>query len=124
MPYGYGQDYGFSCDATTLIHVAVDKKRKVVYLHEEFYSTLLNGKQMGLEDIYNVNIERIKQPNDLIVADSQEGRLIFDLQQKRLNIEECEKGPGSVKAGILALQDYTLIVTPESNNIKKELKNY
>ncbi len=124
LPYGYGQDYGFSCDATTLIRVAVDKKRKVVYLHEEFYSTLLNGKQMGLEDIYNVNIEKIKQPNDLIVADSQEGRLIFDLQQKRLNIEECEKGPGSIKAGILALQDYTLIVTPESNNIKKELKNY
>ncbi len=124
LPYGYGQDYGFSVDPTTLIKVAVDRKRKIVYIHEEFYATTLNNKQLGTNDIYDVNISRIENQFDLIVADSQEQRLIYDLQVMRLNIEECQKGPGSVKAGILALQDYRIIVTPESTNVKKELNNY
>jgi phage terminase large subunit len=124
LPYGYGQDYGFSTDATTLIKVAVDNKRKIVYLHEEFYQTTLNGKQLGTQDIFEINKARIQNEFDLIVADSQEARLIFDLRNLGLNIQECEKGPGSVKAGILALLDYEMIVTPESVNIKKELKNY
>lgn len=124
LPYGYGQDYGFSVDPTTLIKVAIDTKRKRVYLHEEFYNTTLNGKQMGTEDIFTINFSRIYSGNDLIVADSQEGRTILDLKRMGLNIKECIKGPGSVKAGILSLQDYTLIVTPSSSKIKKELNNY
>jgi phage terminase large subunit len=124
LPYGYGQDYGFSVDPTTLIKVAIDTKRKRVYLHEEFYSTTLNGKQMGTEDIYDINFNRIYSGNDLIVADAQEGRTILDLKRMGLNIKECIKGPGSVKAGILSLQDYTFVVTPSSSNIKKEFNNY
>ena len=124
LSHAYGQDFGFSVDPTTLIKCAINERKKHVYLHEEFYSTHLNGKQMGTDDLYNVDSSRIYSQNDLIVADSQEGRTILDLQRMGLNIEECEKGPGSVKAGILALQDYQLIITPASTNIKKELNNY
>lgn len=124
LPYGYGQDYGFSVDPTTLIKVAINSKLKKVYVHEEFYDTTLKGKQMGTEDIYQINFSRIYSGNDLIIADSQEGRTILDLKRMGLNIKECIKGPGSVKAGILSLQDYTIIVTPESTNIKRELNNY
>jgi len=124
LPYGYGQDYGFSIDPTTLIRVAVDRKQQKLYLHEEFYNTTLNDKQLGTKDIYDINVSRIKNKHDLIVADSAEGRLIYDLQNLGLNIEECEKGAGSVKAGIVTMQDFQIIVTPESSNIKKELNNY
>jgi phage terminase large subunit len=124
LAHAYGQDYGFTTDPTTLIKVAVDNKRKIVYLHEEFYETTLNGKQLGTNDIFEINKSRISSEFDLIVADSQEARLIYDLRTLGLNIQECEKGPGSVKAGILALLDYEFIVTKESMNIKKELKNY
>lgn len=124
LPYGYGQDYGFTVDPTTLIKVAVNNAKKIVYLQEEFYATTLNDKQLGTEDIYKINASRLGSEFDLIVADSQEGRLIYDLQGMGLNIQQCEKGPGSVKAGILALLDYQIIVTPESINIKKELNNY
>jgi len=120
LPYCYGQDYGFSVDPDTLIKVAIDRRKKLVYVHEEYYDT----KQLGLEDIYEINKSRIVRPNDLIVGDSAEDRLIADLKKKRLNIIECEKGPGSVRAGITALQDYTIVVTPESHNIKTELKKY
>lgn len=120
LPYGYGQDYGFSIDPDTLIKCAVDKKRNRVYVHEEYY----DRKQLGTDELYLMNKSRIKYPNDLIVADNAEDRLIADLKKKGLNIEPCEKGPGSIVAGITDLLDYTIVVTPESHNIKKELRNY
>ena len=120
LPYAYGQDYGFASDPTTLIKVAVDNKRKIVYLHEEYYDT----KQLGTNAIYEINKSRIKVESDLIVADCQELRLIYDLRTLGLNIQECTKGPGSIKAGITALNDYSFVVTSSSMNIKKELKNY
>ncbi|WP_183915211.1 PBSX family phage terminase large subunit [Sphingobacterium sp. JUb56] len=120
LPYLYGQDYGFSIDPTTLIKVAVDERRKRVYVKEKFYTKT----QLKLNGVYNMNSSHIDDPDDLIVGDSAEDRLIADLAELGLNIEECEKGPGSVKAGIADLQDYTIVVSPDSPNIKRELKTY
>lgn len=120
LPYGYGQDYGFSIDPTTLIRVAVDKKKKRVYVDEEYYET----QQLSTDAIFQINKSRLNSPDDLIIGDSQEGRLILDLQESGLNILECEKGPGSVVAGLTALGNYTIVVTTRSTNIKKELRNY
>ena len=120
LPYCYGQDYGFSIDPTTLVKVAVDKKRKRVYVHEEYYS----NTPLGTNAVYEINKSRIERQDDLIVGDSAEDRLISDLRELGLNIIECEKGPGSVTAGISALQDYTIVVTPDSLKVKHELKNY
>jgi len=120
LPHCYGQDYGFSVDPDTLINVAVDRKRMLIYLDEEYCDT----KQLGLNDLYEINKSRIRYEDDLIVGDSAEDRLIEDLRQLGLNIIECEKGPGSVKAGLTAMNDYKIIVTERSVNIKKELRKY
>lgn len=120
LPYCYGADFGFSIDPTTLIKVAVDKSRKRVYVNEEYYS----NNPLGTTAVYDVFKSRATNTNDLIVGDSAEDRLISDLSVMGLNIIECEKGPGSVTAGISALQDYTIVVTPGSSNIKRELRNY
>ena len=120
LPYVYGQDYGFSIDPTTLVKVAVDKQKKIVYLDELMYSTA----PMGTEAIFNANRQLISKPNDLIVGDSAEDRLISDLKRKGLNIEPCEKGPGSVQAGIIAIQDYQIVITERSHNLRTELSNY
>lgn len=120
LPYLYGQDYGFSIDPTTLIKVAVDERRKRVYVKECFYTKA----QLKLQNLYNMNLSYIDYPKDLIVGDSAEDRLIADLAALGLNIEECDKGPGSVKAGIADLMDYTIVVSPDSPNIKRELKTY
>jgi phage terminase large subunit len=120
LPYCYGQDYGFSIDPTTLIKVAVDKTNKVIYLQELLYST----EPMGTDAIHKANVGLIGKPNDLIIADNAEGRLISDLKKRGLNIEACEKGQGSVQAGIIAMQDYQLVITPESHNLRTELSNY
>lgn len=120
LPYAYGQDYGFSIDPTTLIKVAIDEGKKRVYVKEEYYET----KQLGTNQVYQINKSRIARPDDLIVGDSQEGRLIMDLNELGLNIIECEKGPGSVKAGLSALDDYTMVIDPASINILREVKTY
>ena len=51
-------------------------------------------------------------------------RLIHEIKSKGLNIIEAIKGPGSISAGIALLQDYELIISPDSTNIIKELNNY
>lgn len=120
LPHAYGADYGFSVDPDTLVNVAVDRKRKILYLDEEYYDT----KQLGTNDLYELYKSRIRYYDDLIVGDSAEDRLIADLEKMGLNIIECEKGPGSVKAGLLAMGNYKIIVTERSVNIKKELRKY
>ena len=120
LPYCYGQDYGFTIDPTTLIRVAVDEKNKIIYADELLYST----EPMGLDSIVLANKQLILKPHDLIVADSAEPRLIDDLRKKGLNIQGCEKGQGSVSAGISGMQDYKLIITARSFNLRKELSNY
>jgi len=60
----------------------------------------------------------------LIIADSAEPRLIDELFNKGLNIRPCEKGQGSVSAGLLGMLNYKLIVTDASKNLHKELRNY
>jgi phage terminase large subunit len=121
LPYCYGQDYGFSIDPTTLARVAVDSKLKRICVHEEFYD---KHRQLSTSDIFEINKSRLLQPRDLIVADSAEPRLISELKNRGLNIEPCVKKPGSVSASISKMQEYEIIVTPESTNIKRELNNY
>lgn len=120
LNYCYGQDYGFSIDPTTLIKVAIDKEKKIIYCDELLYST----NPMGTEAILKANKELIRRPNDLIVADSAEDRLISDLKSKGLNIIPCTKGQGSIQAGITAMQDFRIVITPQSVNIKTEISNY
>lgn len=120
LPYCYGQDYGFSIDPTTLIKVAIDKKSKKIFVDECFY----NKNQLSTSDIFNLNKSNIDKSFDLIIADSAEPRLIHELRMKNLNIKEATKGQGSVTAGILAMQEYQLILSERSNNIRKELSNY
>jgi len=120
LSYCYGQDYGFSVDPTTLVKVAIDKKRMRLYCHELLYSSA----QMGTDEILKANRSLIANQTDLIVGDSAEDRLIHDLRNQGLNIEPAEKGPGSIRAGITRMQDFEIIVSPNSVNLKQELLNY
>jgi hypothetical protein len=63
-------------------------------------------------------------PNAMIVADTSEPRLIEALQQRGLNVQKADKGPGSIVEGIKKMLDYQIIVTSESYNLKHELRNY
>tara|TARA_R110000796_G_scaffold70457_2_gene160293 strand:- start:5992 stop:7197 length:1206 start_codon:yes stop_codon:yes gene_type:complete len=113
----FGQDFGFSIDPTTLIEVAIDRKKKIIYTKEHLYKAKLTTSEIAY-----INLEICK--GSLIIADSAEPRLIQELATKGCNIIGAEKGAGSISLGVALLQDYKIIVDNESFNLAKELNNY
>jgi len=112
----YGQDFGFSVDPTTLVQVSIDKTNKRIYANELLYKSGLNTTE-----IYKENYRYCGNRN-LIIADSAEPRLIAELRQRGLNIKGIDKP--KIVDRIALIQDYELIVDPESTNLIKELNNY
>jgi len=117
LQVSYGQDFGFSIDPTTLIGVAIDKKKKIIYVQEHLYKPKLTTSQIAY-----VNKEVCG--NSLIIADSAEPRLINELSRMGCNIIGAEKGAGSISLGVALLLDYQIIVEHNSANVSKELNNY
>ena len=110
-----GMDFGFSIDPDSLTEVAIDKKHKKIYLQEHIYRNGLKS-----HDLAKIVLDKVG--TKLIIADSAEPRLIEDLRHLGVNIKAVKKG--TIESGITRMQDYELIVTPDSTNIAKELNNY
>ena len=110
-----GMDFGFSIDPDSLIEVAIDKKHNKIYLKEHLYRNGLKSHELA-----KVILDKVD--NKLIIADSAEPRLIADLKHLGVNIKPVKKG--TIESGITRMQDYHLVITPESTNIAKELNNY
>ena len=110
-----GLDFGFSIDPDSLTSIAICKKHKKIYLKEEVYRNGLKSHELAA-------IILDKVAGTLCIADSSEPRLIADLRHLGVNIKAVKKG--TIESGITRMQDYQLIVSPESTNIAKELNNY
>jgi phage terminase large subunit len=115
LPYRFGLDFGFSNDPDAMVKLAVDEKRSIVYLEEKMYQ---NGQST---DQLIARLKTIVKPNELILADSAEPRLINDMR-KYFNIRATKKW--KVVERIKKMQSYQLVVTPNSQNLITELENY
>ena len=113
----FGQDFGFATDENSLCETNIDSTNKIIYLRECFYIKGLTTSQIA-----DLNLKHAK--TDLIVADSAEPRLIYEVKAKGCNIVPSIKGQGSITYGISLLQDYDLIIEENSINLIKELNNY
>jgi len=113
----WGQDYGFAADPSTLVEVNIDSSNKRIYLKECFYLQRLTTSQIA-----QLNLKHARE--GLIVGDSAEPRLLSEIKAKGCNVRPSIKGQGSITYGISLLQDYDIIVSPDSTNLIKELNNY
>jgi phage terminase large subunit len=113
----WGQDYGFAADPSTLVEVNIDSSNRRIYLKECFYLQRLTTSQIA-----QLNLKHARE--GLIVGDSAEPRLLSEIKAKGCNVRPSIKGQGSVTYGISLLQDYDIIVSPDSTNLIKELNNY
>lgn len=113
----WGQDYGFAADPSTLVEVNIDSTNKRIYLKECFYLQRLTTSQIA-----QLNLKHARE--GLIIGDSAEPRLLSEIKAKGCNVRPSIKGQGSVTYGISLLQDYDIIVSPDSTNLIKELNNY
>ena len=111
----FGQDYGYSIDPTTLVEVAIDRSKKIIYCKEHLYKIKLTTSEIA-------QINNSVAGQKLIIGDSAEQRLIDELLVKGNRIIGAKKGPGSIEAGVSLMQDYELII--EGANLAKELNNH
>ena len=113
----YGQDFGFSVDPTVLVKLSIDKKGRRIFVKEMYGKT-----HMSTTEIASWNT-RYAGP-ELIICDSAEPRLISEVRLKGCNLKPTIKKSGSILTGIALLQDFDLIIDPDSTEIVKELNNY
>ncbi|MCT4665625.1 MAG: terminase large subunit [Flavobacteriales bacterium] len=114
---GYGKDFGFTNDPTTLI--ALYKWNSKLIWDELIYEKGLTNPQIArrLKDL-GVN------PKDDIVADSSEPKSIKEIKSYGFAIKGAEKGKDSIVFGISLLQEYEMLVTARSINVITEFRKY
>jgi phage terminase large subunit len=118
LPYGFGLDFGFHPDPDAMIKIAIDEKARKIYAKECFY---LNDLQ--ITDLKN-ELRICTKPHQLIIADSEDPRMISEIRGSGFNIKPVKKYDGSVIEGIRLVQDYDIITDKESTNLVKELRNH
>jgi phage terminase large subunit len=114
---GFGMDFGFTNDPTTLI--AVYKTNNQLFFDEVLYRTNMTNLDIG----NFMKSENIGRPLE-IVADSAEPKSIEELRRQGFLITPAKKGPDSIKIGIDILKREPFFVTQNSINLIKELRSY
>ncbi len=111
---GYGLDWGFSLDPTAFVEVCEFEDK--IWINEILYETNLTNSDLAAK------LQDYKRWET--VADSAEPKSIEDMRRFGFRIRACKKGADSVRSGIHKLQQKPLMVTKNSVNIIKELRNY
>lgn len=112
-----GLDLGY-IDKTAIIDSLYDRDNKTIYVFNEFYKSGCQLTEIS-EAIGNMQLGKTK-----IFVDAAEPRSIQYFRQQGYNTVPCNKGRDSVKAGIMFLQDSTIIVHPKCKNFIMELENF
>jgi len=112
---GYGMDFGYSVDPTTLISLY---KWNEAYIFDE----VLYKKGMLNSDISRFLDQR--QITENITADSAEPKSIAELQGYGHKITGVSKGRDSVVYGLNLINQNEIYVTSNSKNLKRELQGY
>jgi phage terminase large subunit len=115
LPYCYGLDFGFT-SPLALVKVAVDSKRRLIFIDEYLYKSYLPAQNV----IHLMGC--IDRPYDLIIADSAEPTLIAGIAQDGYNVTNAKKR--EIIEDIRLIQEFTIVATEKSYNVKRELRNY
>ena len=112
-----GLDWGYTNDPTAV--VAVYKRGGAILLHELIYQNGLTNQDIA-DHLRKLGIVR-SWP---IIADSAEPKSIEEVHRLGFNIHPATKGADSIRNSIDILKRQPLLVTRESTNLIKELRNY
>ena len=114
---GYGLDFGFTNDPTSLIEVRTQDGE--LWVREVIYETGLTNPDISNE------MDRLKvSRSSLIVADSAEPKSIEELRRMRWTVDGVKKEKDSVNFGLSLLKGYSINVHADSKNLIKELSSY
>lgn len=112
-----GMDIGY-IDKSAIIDSLYDRENKTIYVFNEFYKSGCQLSELAAA-IKNMNLHKAR-----LYVDSAEPRSIQYFRNEGINAQPVAKGKDSVKAGIMFLQDNTIIVHPSCRNLIMELENF
>ena len=115
--YYNGLDFGFASDPAAFIRVHYDKKRKIIYIIDEFEELELTNDMLA---------SRIKEVigTEYITCDSAEPKSIRELQLMGVRAKPAKKGKDSINFGIDWLKRHEIIIHPNCINFKREMELY
>lgn len=109
----YGLDFGFN-NPTALTKVLI--KEKNCYVDQVIYQSHLTNQQL-IDMMKSIGVESYAR----IYCDAAEPQRIEELRQAGFHVMSADK---SVMDGIDRLKRMKIIVSPRSNDLKKELRSY
>lgn len=109
-----GLDFGFSEDPAAFTRMGFDKKRKILYIFEDFGVLGFDNEQLA---------EKLRPiiADEIITCDSAEPKSIKELRKYRINARGAAKGKGSIKNGYRFLKGLEIIVDPSCQGSINEL---
>lgn len=115
----FGLDYGYTNDPTAFICIKVNPIAKTIYIFDEHY-----GYRMLNSDIAKM-IRDKGYAKERIRADAAEPKSNDDLRRMGIQrVQASVKGKDSVINGIMALQEYQMVVHPRCEHTIAELSAY
>ena len=114
---GYGADWGFTNDPTTLIGI-------YQWNGQYIFDEIIYQKGLVNSEIANLYKAKGVDRSVTIWGDSAEPKTIQDISNYGYRIKGADKGKDSVMFGISLMQEQKFLVTKQSTNLIKELRSY
>src|SRR5690606_12011627 len=114
---GYGMDFGYTNDPTTLM--ACYTYNDTLIWDELIYERGMTNPAIA-KRMQSLGIDR----RSYVYADSSEPKSIDEINAYGFAIKGAEKGKDSIMFGIGILQEYKMLITKRSSNTIKELRKY
>ena len=121
----FGMDFGFSTDPNAVLKCYVQKDRGIIYLAAEAVkrrvpTTDLPALVSAIPEM-PVGMGGVRYP---LVCDGARPEHIDHLRTAGFNAVAAKKGPNSILSGIGWLQGFEIIVAPECETARQELRDY
>lgn len=112
-----GLDFGFSAEPAAVSVSHYDRKKKTIYIFDEFYEKGLTNDLLAVE-------ARRMCGNEPITCDSAEPKSIAELRMHGVYAQPADKGKDSVNHGVQWLQQQNIIIDMRCINTINEFRQY
>lgn len=115
--YRVGVDWGFADDPFACVRVAVDIRRRELWICDEIY-------KKGLLNDATIPLVKALSHGTLVWCDSAEPKSIMEYRSRGINAYGVKKGQGSIEQGINFIKRFRMYVHPSCKHTIDELSSY
>lgn len=117
--YFYGFDFGFEESYNAVVSMAVDDKKKILYIFDEIYINHVTDDKFAMLP----EMQKHKKLEHEIIADSEDPKAIKYYRQEGFKMRGCKKFAGSRLSNTRKVKRFRRIIcSPKCKNCIRELK--